>query len=75
MNKVNDINCEKEYNYIFLGSYKNNIGKIFNRKWILSFIENNFDDKSYLEFTDDETKKNYKKWVILIIHLILNKKK
>ena len=61
VNKVNNINCEKEYNYIFLGSYKNNIGKIFNRKWILSFIENNFDDKSYLEFTDDETKKNYEK--------------
>lgn len=59
VNKVNEINCEKKYNYIFIGSYKNNLGKIFNRKWIFSFIKNNFDNKSYLEFTDNETKKNY----------------
>lgn len=60
ISRVNNINCEKEIDYIFIGAYKdNNIAKTFNRKWIIDFIKNNFTDNSYLEFTDDYTKKDH----------------
>jgi hypothetical protein len=49
----------KIYDYCFIGSLKIDDLCFQNRKWIIPFIEKYFNENSYLQFTDKETKKNY----------------
>lgn len=49
----------KIYDFVFLGSYKFDKETILNRKWIIPFIDKNFNDSSYLQFTDHKTKEKY----------------
>ena len=49
----------KIYDFVFLGSYKFDKETILNRKWIILFIDKNFNDSSYLQFTDHKTKEKY----------------
>lgn len=56
-----NINQDKIYNFIFIGGLKSDQKTFINRKWVLPFIKNKFNHKSYLQFTDKKTKKNYKK--------------
>ena len=45
----------KIYNYCFSGSYKVDKKTIKNRAWIIPFIKKNFNENSYLNFTDEKT--------------------
>ena len=56
---VSEMNGGKVYDFCFIGSFKTDRLTIKNRKWIIKFIEKNFTNKSYLQFTDENTKKNY----------------
>ena len=49
----------KTYDFVFLGSYKFDKETIENRKWIIPFINNFFNQYSYLLFTDHKTKEDY----------------
>lgn len=50
---------KKTIDFCFIGSYLTDRKTQENRKWILDFIQNNFTDSSYLQFTDKNTKQNY----------------
>jgi len=50
---------QKYRNFCFIGCFKVNSLEVTNRKWIISFINRYFNEDSYLQFTDDITKKNY----------------
>tara|TARA_B100000886_G_scaffold318562_1_gene258677 strand:- start:583 stop:1875 length:1293 start_codon:yes stop_codon:yes gene_type:complete len=58
--KINNLNHKKIYDFVFIGSFKIDYKVQFNRKWILKFIENNFNINSYLQFTDKNTINQYK---------------
>lgn len=51
---------KKKYNFCFIGGLKTDTKTFCNRYWILSFIKKFFNKKSYLQFTDTNTKQNYK---------------
>ena len=46
----------KMYDYVFIGGLNTCEDTYTNRKWILPFIDKNFNDRSYLQFTDPDTK-------------------
>ena len=52
---------EKIYDFCFIGAYKINEETRARREWIIDFVEKNFTDNSYLQFTDKMTKTNYRK--------------
>ena len=51
----------KIYDFIFIGGLLTDNATYLNRKWILTFIKENFNNNSYLQFTDKETKKQHTK--------------
>jgi len=55
-----NLNIDKKYDFIFIGGLSTDIKTHNNRKWIIPFINNNFNCNSYLQFTDKKTKQNYK---------------
>tara|TARA_B110000858_G_C17802383_1_gene476004 strand:- start:3143 stop:3781 length:639 start_codon:yes stop_codon:yes gene_type:complete len=52
---------DKKYDYIFIGGLHTDRKTYKNRKWILRFIKKRFNDNSYLQFTDRNTKIKHKK--------------
>jgi hypothetical protein len=50
---------EQTYDFCFIGAFKVNQEEIAHRKWIIPFINKYFSVDSYLQFTDNETKRNY----------------
>ena len=48
-----------KYDFCFIGCFKANTIEITHRKWIMPVINKYFSKDSYLQFTDNETKKNY----------------
>lgn len=55
-----NLHIDKKYDFIFIGGLLTDISTHNNRKWIIPFINNNFNCNSYLQFTDKKTKQNYK---------------
>ena len=55
-----NLNIDKKYDFIFIGGLLTDYTTYKNRKWIIRFINNNFNCNSYLQFTDKKTKRNYK---------------
>ena len=51
-----NLNFTKKYDLIFIGGFSTDPRTKYNRKWIISFINNNFNSNSYLQFTDAKTK-------------------
>ncbi len=51
---------DKVYDYCFIGGFKTDEKTVKGRVWILDFIKNNMNEKSYLQFTDKKTKHRYK---------------
>ena len=56
-----NLNIDKKYDFIFIGGLLTDNSTFINRKWIIPFIENKFNNNSYLQFTDMKTKKNHTK--------------
>ncbi len=56
---IEKLSKEKLYDFVFIGSLKVDNATFKNRKWILPFITKYFNENSYLQFTDNKTKKNY----------------
>lgn len=56
---VNEFSQEKIYDFIFIGAFLINDRTYKSRKWIIHFINKKFNQKSYLQFTDNITKTNY----------------
>ena len=65
------LNINKKYDFIFIGQLDHRYeggwvrggesdGTYNKRKWIIPFINNKFNSNSYLQFTDKNTKQNYK---------------
>ena len=54
-----NLNIDKKYDFIFIGAFLRDNTTQINRKWIIPFINNNFNSNSYLQFTDKKTKENY----------------
>ena len=54
-----DLKMERKYYFIFIGALLNDTKTYNNRKWILSFIKKQFNSNSYLQFTDQITRRNY----------------
>lgn len=54
-------NLEKKYDFTFIGVLLTDNDTFNNRKWIIPFINKYFNDNSYLQFTDKQTKNNYTK--------------
>ena len=54
-----DLKMERKYDFIFIGSLLPGTKTYNNRKWILSFIKKQFNSDSYLQFTDEITRRNY----------------
>ena len=54
-----DNTLNKVLDFCFIGTFKIDDETILNRKWIIPFIETYFNNNSYLQFTDKNTKKNY----------------
>lgn len=50
----------KEFDYCFIGGYKTDPRTAASRAWVKNFAEANFTDNSYLQFTDRNTKRNYR---------------
>lgn len=57
--ELENLNVGKKIDYCFIGGLKTDIRTTKNRGWILEFIEKNFTNQSYLQFTDTNTKNNY----------------
>jgi len=55
-----NLNLDKKYDFIFIGGLLTDNSTYNNRKWIIQFINDNFNSNSYLQFTDKKTKKKYK---------------
>lgn len=53
------IPSNKIYDFIFIGSFKIDEPCYQNRKWILNFIQQHFNNNSYLQFTDKITKQTH----------------
>jgi len=49
----------KTFDFCFIGSYKVDPVTAARRAWLIDFITEKFSQKSYLQFTDKETKRNY----------------
>jgi len=49
----------KLFDYCFIGAYQTNAVTARRRAWLIDFIKANFSEKSYLQFTDNKTKKGY----------------
>lgn len=54
---VEKLSQEKIYDFCFIGCFLVKDQEYKNRKWIIDFIKNRFNDSSYLQFTDENTKK------------------
>ena len=54
-------NLKKEYDFCFIGGLYVDRLTFINRKWVLPFIKSNFNNNSYLQFTDKKTKNIFKK--------------
>lgn len=50
---------EKIYDFIFIGGLQTDLITFLNRKWIINFAKTFFDTRSYLQFTDKKSKRNY----------------
>ena len=59
--RISSFDHTKCIDYCFVGAFKIDSATEHNRSWILDFIRRNFTEKSYLQFTDRDTKRNYKK--------------
>ena len=55
-----NLNLTKKYDLTFIGGFLTDSETQNNRKWIIPFIKNNFNSNSYLQFTDKNTKLEYK---------------
>jgi len=55
-----NLNLDKKYDFIFIGGLLTNNSTYNNRKWIIQFINDNFNSNSYLQFTDKNTQKKKK---------------
>ena len=53
-----NLDLTKKYDFTFIGGFLTDIKTQDNRKWIIPFIKNNFNNNSYLQFTDKTTKLN-----------------
>ena len=61
VNNVSKLSQTKKYNFIFIGAYRDMLGILTHREWIIPFIKKHFDHNSYLQFTDKYTRNsNYK---------------
>jgi hypothetical protein len=60
---VENISTEtnKQFDFCFIGGLHTDRQTLLNRSWILPFIQKYFTNNSYLQFTDKQTKINYKK--------------
>ena len=54
-----NLNLKKKYNFLFIGGLLTDKHTQNNRKWIIPFINKNFNNNSYLQFTDKKTKKGH----------------
>ena len=49
----------KVFDFCFIGAYKVDARTAAHRNWLIDFIKARFSEKSYLQFTDKETKKDH----------------
>jgi len=49
----------KKFDFCFIGAYKVDPITAARRAWLIDFIKGRFSQRSYLQFTDEETKRNY----------------
>jgi Exostosin family len=49
----------KIFDLCFIGAYRVDAATAARRAWLIDFIRERFSDRSYLQFTDSETKKDY----------------
>ncbi|WP_041273036.1 exostosin domain-containing protein [Desulforapulum autotrophicum] len=56
---IEQFDHNKTIDFCFIGGFKTDEKTQKNRSWILDFIKFNFNESSYLQFTDKITKKNY----------------
>jgi hypothetical protein len=49
----------KVYDFCFIGGLNTDKETLFNRKWIIPFLQSNFTNDSYLQLTDKITKTNH----------------
>ena len=56
---VASFGADKRYNYCFIGAMHIDARTSQRRGWILDFVQKNFSEKSYLQFTDRNTKKDH----------------
>ena len=54
---VEQLSHDKIYDFCFIGCLLIDPREIENRKWIIDFIKSNFNKNSYLQFTDETTRK------------------
>jgi hypothetical protein len=59
---VEQLPHNKIYDFCFIGCFLVKPLEIENRKWIIDFIKSNFNKNSYLQFTDETTKKNLERF-------------
>ena len=57
--KIVNLSKEKVHDFVFIGGLKTDNLTFKNRKWILPFIDKHFNENSYLQFTDNKTKRKY----------------
>ena len=58
--RVEGFSKEKKFDYCFIGSFLVDNATSINRKWIVDFVKERFNDNSYLQFTDGKSKKGLK---------------
>lgn len=58
---VHKLDHQKLIDYCFIGGFRTDSRTEKNRKWILDFIQTNFSESSYLQFTDKGTKSSHKR--------------
>lgn len=59
--RVSTFDSEKKiYDFCFIGAFRVDAETEARRIWLIEFIKKNFTNKSYLQFTDKNTKANYR---------------
>jgi hypothetical protein len=56
---VSRMDQTKIYDICFVGAYKVDERTTRRRHWLIHYVRRNFTDRSYLQFTDSKTKKDY----------------
>ena len=54
-----NLKLDKKYDFIFIGALQPDVATYKNRQWIFPFINKHFSNKSYLQFTDANTKRKH----------------